>query len=260
MEGKSLADPVVVSDDEDELYLLDQEYTGLDDNEIWETLECYLNLPEIPHPECNPLNYAHIREQQQHDGNLLALQAKYVDYYVNLQLDDDVDDIICYKKDPIQDNWKIALPETMVLDTVKWFHQIMGRPGDKRLSESLKQRYLDPSLRGHIEQLKCTDCQKYKIPGHGYKLLPEREVCVAPWEEVAIDLIGPWEVKVSGRKVESNALTCIDTASNLVELIRIDNKTSKHIRDKFTQCRCCRYPRPMCCVRDKGGKFVGSSF
>ncbi len=49
---------------------------------------------------------------------------------------------------------------------------------------------------------------------------------IAPWEEVAIDLIGPWTVKVNNRKVEFNALTCIDTASNLVELIRIDNKTS----------------------------------
>ena len=77
--------------------------------------------------------------------------------YVNLQLDDDVDDIIRYKKDPTQDNWKIALPETMVLDMVKWFHQIMGHPGEKRLSESLKQQYHHPSLRRHIEQLKCTD-------------------------------------------------------------------------------------------------------
>ena len=51
--------------------------------------------------------------------------------------------------------------------------------------------------------------------------------------EVAIDLIGPWKVKVNGRMCEFNALTCIDTASNLVELIRIDNKTAEHIRNKF---------------------------
>jgi hypothetical protein len=67
MEGKSLVDPAVVSDDEDELYFLDQEYAGLDDSKIWETLECYLNLPEIPHPEHNPLNYAHTCEQHQQD-------------------------------------------------------------------------------------------------------------------------------------------------------------------------------------------------
>ena len=46
------------------------------------------------------MNYAHIREQQQQDDKLLALQTKYPGNYVNLQLDPDVDDIICYKKDP----------------------------------------------------------------------------------------------------------------------------------------------------------------
>jgi hypothetical protein len=60
-------------------------------------------------------------------------------------------------------------------------------------------------------------------------------VWIAPWEEVAINLIGPWKVKDNGRQVEFNALTCIDTALNLVELIRVDKKTAKHIRDKFTQ-------------------------
>jgi hypothetical protein len=103
-EGKSLIDPAVVSDGKDELYFLDQEYTGLDDNTIQQTLEYYLNLSEIPHPECNPLNYAHLHERQQQDGNQQALQAKYPDNYVDLQLDDNMDDIICYKKDHTQDH------------------------------------------------------------------------------------------------------------------------------------------------------------
>ncbi len=64
----------------------------------------------------------HIRELQQQDKQLLALQVKNPDNYVNLQLDEDVNDIICYKKDPTQPNWKIALPESMVVDTVKWIN------------------------------------------------------------------------------------------------------------------------------------------
>ena len=91
-------------------------------------------------------------------------------------------------------------------------------------------------------------------------MLPEREMRIAPWEEVAVDLIGPWQVKVNGRKVEFNALTCIDTASNLVELIRIDKKTSRHVRSKFEQAWLARYPHPVRCVHDKGGEFIGSSF
>jgi hypothetical protein len=52
-------------------------------------------------------------------------------------------------------------------------------------------------------------------------------VQIAPWEEIAIGLIGPWKVKINGQQVECNALTCIDTTSNLVKLIRVDNKTAK---------------------------------
>jgi hypothetical protein len=79
----------------------------------------------------------------------------------------------------------------MVVDTFKWFHQVMGNPGEKRLQETFNQRYHHPRLRYHIEKLKCKDCQKYKLEGRGYGLLLKREVQIAPWEEVAINLIGP---------------------------------------------------------------------
>jgi hypothetical protein len=180
-EGKKLVEPAEVSiEEEDEAYFLDQEYSGLYDENVWECIECYLNLPDTPHPDENPLNYAHIPELQQQDEQLLALQVKYLDNYVNLQLDDNVDDIICYKKDPTQPNWKIAFPESMIVDTVKWFHQVMGHPGEKRLQDTLNQRYHHLKLRYHIEKLKCKDCQKYKLAGRGYDLLPKREVQIAP--------------------------------------------------------------------------------
>ena len=44
-----------------------------------------------------------------------------------------------------------------------------------------------------------------------------------------MDLIGPWVVQVRGNPYEFDALTVIDTVTNLVELIRIDDKTSDTI-------------------------------
>jgi hypothetical protein len=77
-EGQKLVEPVEVSnEEEDKAYLLDQEYSGLYDEDVWECIECYLNLPDTPHPDENPLNYAHIHELQQQDKQLLALQVKY---------------------------------------------------------------------------------------------------------------------------------------------------------------------------------------
>ncbi len=98
-EGKKLIEPAEVSnEEEDEAYFFDQEYSGLYDEDLWECIECYLNLPDSPHPDENPFNYAHICELQQPDEQLLALQVKYPDNYVNLQLDDEVNDIICYNR------------------------------------------------------------------------------------------------------------------------------------------------------------------
>ena len=61
-------------------------------------------------------------------------------------------------------------------------------------------------------------------------------------------------------QVEFNALTCIDMALNLVKLICVDNKTAKHMRDKFTQSWLCQYPCPEQSLHDKGGEFIGQNF
>jgi hypothetical protein len=61
------------------VYFLDQEYSGLYDDKVWECIECYLNLPEISHPDQNPFNYAHICELQQQNKQLLALQVNNSD-------------------------------------------------------------------------------------------------------------------------------------------------------------------------------------
>jgi hypothetical protein len=131
---KKLVEPAEVSNEkEDKAYFLDEEYSGLNKDHVWECIECYFNFPDTTHLDENLLNYANICELQQQDKQLLALRVKYPDNYVNLQPDDDVNDVICCKKDPTQPNWKIALPESMVADTVIWFHQVMGNHGEKKV-------------------------------------------------------------------------------------------------------------------------------
>ena len=80
----------------------------------------------------------------------------------------------------------------MVQPTVTWFHQVMGHPGQSQLNKTLRQRYYHPKLRYHIDRVKCKHWQRHKLTGRGYGLLPKRELGIAPWEEVAIHLIGPW--------------------------------------------------------------------
>ena len=85
------------------------------------------------------------------------------------------------------------LPTSMLDSTIKWFHLVTGHPGSKRLELTLRHKYYHQSLRNRIEKFHCPDCQKYKLDGKGYGLLPEREIRSEPFEEVAVDLIGPWK-------------------------------------------------------------------
>jgi hypothetical protein len=140
-EGKKLIEPAEVPNEGgDKAYFLDQQYSGVYDEEVWEHNECYLNFPDTSHLDENSLNYAHIRElQQQATGQTTACSTSKISRQL-CQLTTGCQHqygIICYKKDPNQPNWKIVMPKSMVFDTVKWFYQVMGHPGKKRLQETL---------------------------------------------------------------------------------------------------------------------------
>jgi hypothetical protein len=121
-------------------------------------------------------------------------------------------------------NWKITIPNELIEPTVQWYHQVTGHPGCKRLYEHVRQRYYNQGISAYIDHFNCDYCQRNKLGGRGYGLLPEREVRSIPFEECAVDLIGPWIVQVRGNPYEFSALTVIDTVTNLVELVRIDEK------------------------------------
>ncbi len=99
-----------------------------------------------------------------------------------------------------------------------------------------------------------------KLDGKGYGFLPERKVCSIPFEECAVDLIGPWIVQVRGTPHQFDALTAIDTVTNLVEIVRIDSKDSDHIARKCAQCWLTCYPWPQRCIHDPGGEVTGPEF
>ncbi len=60
----------------------------------------------------------------------------------------------------------------------------------------------------------CKYCQRNKLDGKGYGFLPECKVHSIPFEECAT-------VQVRGNPYEFEALTVIDTVTNLVELVRM---------------------------------------
>jgi hypothetical protein len=82
-----------------------------------------------------------IKEQQDIDDALLQHATKYVDQYRHKCIST-IDDILCCIKpgDP-SNNWKIALPKSLLQPTIKWFHQVTGHPGSKRLFMQISSQY-----------------------------------------------------------------------------------------------------------------------
>ncbi len=76
----------------------------------------------------------------------------------------------------------------------------------------------------------------------------------------AVDLIGPWPAKTENFSGEFFTLTCIDTTTNLVELVCIDTKSNDIIARKFEQTLLACYPRPIHIIHENGGKFTGFAF
>ena len=203
-----------------------------------------------------PLNFEDIRREQQSDAEVLLLlnQPDYrAEEYYGTQLVCKVDG----------NTTKIVLPDNMMKQTIEWYHYVCGHVGIERLYKSLNLFFYNRGMKGKIEAYvsTCDSCQRNKSPGPGYAELPPRNATEVPFEQVAVDLIGPWTIDVHGYgRLSFRALTIIDQATTLSELVRIDNKSSAHVTMQFENHWLARYPRPMACIYDPGTEFIGQPF
>ena len=223
-------------------------------------LDCYLNYPTMEVMDY-PLDYAVIQRHQFEDQALNdkarlephRFQAKEMRPGLALLC------VLSRPHDP-PENWKIALPTVLVDPVIHWYHLVLGHAGIRKMKDSISNHFYHPDLSARIEKYNCDACQRNKVLGPGYGELPPRDAPLMPWDEVALDLIGPWKMDVDGQEVEFHALTCIDPVTNIVELIRISNGSAAHVAQKFEQSWLARYPRPNRCIHDNGGEFTGEAF
>jgi hypothetical protein len=112
--------------------------------------------------EDNPLDIENIKEKQDEDNDLQQTATKHPEWY-SRETFHQVMDALCYTKpggNP--SNWKIALPKELIKPTVKWYHQVTGHPGSKRLYEQIPQKYHNRDLRRYIDNFNCDYCQRKK--------------------------------------------------------------------------------------------------
>jgi hypothetical protein len=208
--------------------------------------ESHLNVPATAEMQC-PVSLSRIAQHQQTDQLLmhhhLQNQAKFPIKTINGEA------LICYSPTNSPNDWRICIPQALIQDTLRWYHLVLV--GTDRLYSTIKRRFYLPNLRNLCNTLVCDACQPFKLPGRGYGHLATREVKLVSWDTVCVDLIGPWQIQVNGQVVKYQALTCIDPVTNLVEMIRIKDKSNVWLS---------RYPRPNNCIYDNGTEITGWMF
>jgi hypothetical protein len=211
-----------------------------------------------------PLNLATLARKQQSDTYLQAALQRDPSNYVATQQEGN-------KIYVLKSTKTIYVPLSLRAAILQWYHTSLQHPGIKRMQYTVKESFYWPGIDAAIDTLvrACATCQQCKITAvkkYGKIPLPTHHK-LAPWEQVHVDLIGPWDVKYNSTSVPGKstiekiqALTIMDKATGWPEFVAIRNKTSLHIASSFDSEWLCCYPRPAQVVYDKGSEFTGQEF
>jgi RNase H-like domain found in reverse transcriptase/Integrase zinc binding domain len=126
------------------------------------------------------------------------------------------------------ENWRILIPEIMLDKLITWYHKITAHVGSTHLTQIIQGHFHHPQLKTNVERIvhTCNACQKTKSGSRQYAHLPARDPPLRPWTEVHVDLVGPWTYTINNVDYKFSALTCIDPASSLLEVIPVMNSTA----------------------------------
>jgi hypothetical protein len=145
-------------------------------------LDCFLNHPPMEDIPSFPLDCRETQQRQFADGDLNALGQEKPCHFLAIDMGDNAR-LICHQ----------LLPASMIDDLVNLCHVALNHIGMTRLHEMIATHFHHPRLKVRVEQqvANCDACQRNKAIGPGCGELPERDAQLLPWNEVAVDLIGP---------------------------------------------------------------------
>jgi transposase InsO family protein len=210
-----------------------------------------------------PIDYATLQQWQQDSLELLTLLQADPQHYMlqHFPTENPQFDLICYRRNSFS-SWRICILDSLLPHTVNWYHLVMNHIGSNCLCNTISMFMSHPHLSDYCEQAvqRCKVCQHTKTQYRQYSKLPPCKVKGTPWSDIAVDLFGPWKATIHGQAMTFQALTIIDMVTNYCELICINNKSARHVAIQLENARLSRYPRPVHCLFDQGGEFIGHEF
>ena len=85
---------------------------------------------------------------------------------------------------------------------------------------------------------------------------------MVPFEQIAIDTIGPWKINIDNKEITINAYSIMDTCSNLLEFKRATqtNPSGKESARVPEDTWLSRYPKPVRIIYDQGTEYKNINF
>ena len=158
----------------------------------------------------------------------------------------------------VNKNGRVMVPTSLREPLMEFYHDTLRHPGVVRMCNSLWMNFAWPTLKEDVTEYvkNCDICQRFKKNQKHYGLLPTADArTLVPWEQVAVDLIGPWTIKAKNKTVKLTALTIIDLATRWIEIVRVHSKDSENVALLFDRWWINRYPRPSKVIHDSGTEF-----
>ena len=184
------------------------------------------------------------------------------------------------KKSDDDNRTRIWIPKSLQEPLIKWYHKNLMHPGARRLEDSVRCNFMCPGLSIITKEMtsNCNNCSENKLTNvvKDGQLPLKQEDLHKPFDLLSVDLCGPWQIKCTFAKTRATknkksytrkttvvqiwALTMIDEASSWPEIAPIKNKKASEIARLVDSNWFCRYPRPLYCIHDNGGEFIGKEF
>ncbi len=156
-------------------------------------LESYVNYPD-PQVLASP-SFQFIWQHQQKDPELEAARQLHPAKYPIMNVGGV--ELIVYLSTP-NAPWQIAIPDQLLDHMIQQYHQLLNHLGMTNLFASISLHHYHRNLKERIETLlgACEVSLHHKPLTQGYGHLPGRHVPLVPWDEVAVDLIWLWVIKI----------------------------------------------------------------
>jgi hypothetical protein len=107
---------------------------------------------------------------------------------------------------------KIYVPPALRAQVLKWYHNMLGHPGEQRTEQTIQKNLVWPGRQMAVAEhiAKCHECQIYKTHREKYGKLPLKQPDEKPWNTICVDLIGPYDVTTQDEEeLTLNAMTIV---------------------------------------------------